>query len=78
MVKVVIRDQSSHALTFRVKNNIRFGKIFSNYSTKKGVDMGVIKFLFDGGRVTDDQSPHDLDLKDGDVIDAVIEQTGGS
>ena len=37
----------------------------------------LFRFLFDGERVQKDQSPSQLGMADGDIIDAVVEQVGG-
>ena len=39
--------------------------------------METFKFLFDGDRVTMEQSPYLLEMSDGDVIDVVANQIGG-
>ncbi len=44
---------------------------------KKAVGQDTIKFLYDGHRLQNTQSPSELEMEDGDVIDAVIEQVGG-
>jgi hypothetical protein len=36
-----------------------------------------VRFLFDGERVHENQSPKDLNMENGDEIDVVIEQVGG-
>jgi hypothetical protein len=40
--------------------------------------MESVRFLFDGARISHDQTPKDLDMEDGDAIDAVVEQVGGA
>lgn len=41
------------------------------------VQMGSIKFTFDGDRIRESQTPDELNLEDGDQIDAFVEQVGG-
>jgi small ubiquitin-related modifier len=36
-----------------------------------------VRFLFDGTRINPTQTPKDLDMEDGDSIDAMMEQVGG-
>jgi len=36
-----------------------------------------VRFLFDGERITKEQTPTQLGMENGDEIDVVIEQTGG-
>ena len=56
---------------------MQFNKVFDAYCSKKAVSAESIKFLFDGERIRPDQSPVQLEMADGDVIDAVVEQVGG-
>ena len=39
--------------------------------------MNSVRFLFDGNRVNPNQTPQELDMEDGDVIDVMVEQQGG-
>lgn len=36
-----------------------------------------VRFLFDGERLHETQTPKDLNMENGDEIDVVIEQVGG-
>lgn len=36
-----------------------------------------VRFLFDGQRIRETQTPKDLSMESGDEIDVVIEQVGG-
>ena len=53
-------------------------KVFNAYAQRRGVAAGSLRFLLDGTRVTGDQTPKMLELEDGDQVDAVLEQVGGS
>lgn len=37
-----------------------------------------VRFLFDGERLHENQTPKDLNMENGDEIDVVIEQVGGA
>ena len=39
------------------------------YCTRLSLDEGSLKFLFDGQRVRGTQTPSELDMEDGDVIE---------
>ena len=39
--------------------------------------MNSLQFLFDGDRLQPDQTPQDLEMEDGDSIDAMVKQVGG-
>ncbi|TFK98025.1 ubiquitin-related domain-containing protein [Pterulicium gracile] len=67
-------DQS---ITVKVKANTKFNKIFEAASNKFGKSLASLKFTYEGVRVLADETPHERDMEDGDVIDAHIEQIGG-
>lgn len=48
------------------------------YANRQGVQLRAIRFLFDGERIREDQTPQDIGLEDGDSIDVVMEQVGGT
>jgi small ubiquitin-related modifier len=37
-----------------------------------------VRFLFDGQRLNSNQTPQELEMEDGDVIDVMVEQQGGA
>jgi small ubiquitin-related modifier len=39
--------------------------------------MDQIRFLFDGNRLRENQTPDELEMEDDDVIDAMLFQVGG-
>ena len=47
------------------------------FCNRNGVAMNSVRFLFDGNRVNPTQTPQDLDMEDGDVIDVMVEQQPG-
>ena len=47
------------------------------YSQRKGITTQAFRFLLDGKRVNPVDTPGALGLLDGDVVDVVLEQTGG-
>jgi small ubiquitin-related modifier len=53
-------------------------KIFETYASRRGVQANSLRFLLDGERIEEDQTPKMLELEDQDQIDCLLEQTGGS
>ena len=52
-------------------------KIFQAYCQRKGVEAKSVKFLFEGKRVKETDTPKMLELEENDQIDAMIEVVGG-
>ncbi|KAK7582650.1 hypothetical protein V9T40_014095 [Parthenolecanium corni] len=43
----------------------------------QGVQLAGLRFLFDGRRISDEDTPKSLEMEDGDVIEVYQEQSGG-
>jgi hypothetical protein len=52
-------------------------RVFNEYAQWRGVPATRLRFLEDGERIGDHQTPKMVGLKDGDQIDCVTEQRGG-
>jgi small ubiquitin-related modifier len=51
--------------------------VFKAYCAKKAVSEDGVRFLFDGSRLTKQQTPEDLEMEDGDSIECMTSQVGG-
>jgi small ubiquitin-related modifier len=48
------------------------------FCQRQGVAMESVRFLFDGNRIRENQTPNELEMEDGDSIDVVVAQVGGT
>ena len=48
------------------------------YCTRQGLANNQCRFIFDGERIKDDDTPDTLEMENGDEIDVMVEQTGGT
>jgi len=71
-IKVVCVDGKES--TFRIRKITKMAKLIENFG--KG-NYGNYRYNFDGKRIIPEDTPESLQLKDGDIIDAILEQTGG-
>lgn len=62
---------------FKIKQKTKMGKVFAAYASRKGVQQSSFRFIFDGERIDEHQTPMDLEMEENDLIDCMIEQTGG-
>lgn len=69
--------RTKHAYS-RFGFSVHLGKIKKNYAERVGVAAGSVRLIFDGSPVSDTDTPRGLSLEDDDVIEAFVEQTGGS
>lgn len=76
-ITVKVANAAGAELCFQLKNTTRIGKIMTLYCQKHGLVPGSVRFMFDGQRIHPNSTPAMLDMSDGDVIDSMVEQTGG-
>jgi hypothetical protein len=74
-VKVV--DQDGNDLFFKIKKNTALKKVMDAYCERQGKTRGLVRFLFEGHRIQDNDTPDTLELEDGDMIQVFLEQQGG-
>ena len=74
-IKVVSQDGNE---TF--VNNLKMTKPLIHmkraWCQQKGTCLSHVHFLFDGERIFDDYTPESLEMRDGDVVDVMVQQGG--
>jgi small ubiquitin-related modifier len=74
-LKVVNADGAE--MYFKIKRGTQMKKLMDAYCKRQGVNRTSVRFLFDGSPIDENKTPDDLGMEDDDVIDAMVEQTGG-
>lgn len=75
-LKVVNADGAE--MYFKIKTTTILRKLFDAYCKKQGISRQSVRFLFDGTPVDESKCPEELGMEEEDVIDAMVEQTGGA
>ena len=78
MLKITVVAQNGANVAFAIKPTTTFSKMFDAYCGRMGVRAENVRFLYDGERLQPTGTPEKTGMKDGDIIDAVLQQTGGS
>ncbi len=79
LVHIKVTSQNNEEIIFKVKNTTAFEKLMDKYCERFNIsNQSGVRFLFDGEAVKKNQTPSDLGLEDGDVLECVIEQVGGT
>ncbi len=76
-IKLKVVGQDSNEVHFKVKYSTQMGKLKKSYAERIGVPVSSLRFLFDGRRINDDETPKALEMENDDVIEVYQEQTGG-
>ncbi|XAR58692.1 hypothetical protein NMG60_11014184 [Bertholletia excelsa] len=61
---------------FRIRRDLPLRRLMLAYCERLGLHIDAVRFCFDGKRVKDSQTANDLEMKDGDVIDAFSDMLG--
>ncbi|KAI9320185.1 ubiquitin-related domain-containing protein, partial [Dichotomocladium elegans] len=75
-IKVVGGD--SNEVFFKIKQTTPLRKLMEAYCERQGKSNDSVRFLYDGHRVLATDTPQSLAMEDGDTIDVMVEQIGGS
>ncbi|CAI9090882.1 OLC1v1025758C1 [Oldenlandia corymbosa var. corymbosa] len=76
-VVICVHKQNLKDVPMKIKRNIKLGKMMVAYCNHMGLQLDAVRFIFQGQRVREHQTPNDIGLQDGDVIDVWSEQFGG-
>ncbi|XP_052179046.1 small ubiquitin-related modifier 1-like [Diospyros lotus] len=77
-INLKVKGQDGSEVFFRIKRSTQLKKLMNAYCDRQSVEFNSIAFLFDGRRLRAEQTPEELEMEDGDEIDAMLHQTGGS
>jgi len=78
IVQIKVVDQNGQEIYFKVKVTTPMSRLFQAYCAKSGQSTNSLRFLYDGQRVVPSDTPGALNMENGDIIDVVLQQTGGS
>ena len=73
-IKVATQDGSE--IFFKCRMTKPLVRLMNIFCTRNGVAANSVRFLFDGCRINGHQTPEELEMEDGDVIDVMVEQQG--
>ncbi|KAG8380315.1 hypothetical protein BUALT_Bualt06G0002800 [Buddleja alternifolia] len=77
LINISIHNGSDRVFRYRIKRDVPLQRLMIDYSRRLGINHKTIRFIYDGRRVKESTTPHDMDMEDGAVIDALSEQSGG-
>ncbi|KAE9404248.1 small ubiquitin-related modifier [Gymnopus androsaceus JB14] len=76
-INVKVVSATGDEVFFKIKRSTKLSKLQGAYANKVGKDVNSIRFLYDGARISDTDTPASLDMEDNDTIDVMVEQVGG-
>ncbi|GER54911.1 small ubiquitin-like modifier 2 [Striga asiatica] len=76
-INLKVQRQEGTDVFFRIKRNTQLKKLMKAYCDNESLNIDLIAFLFDGRPLRGEQTPDELEMEDGDEIDAMLHQIGG-
>ena len=76
VVSLKVRGQDGTEVFFKIKRRSPLKKLCDVYAQRQGGTANAYRFIFDGNRITETQTPADLQMENDEVIDAMLEQVG--
>ncbi|KAJ3006508.1 hypothetical protein HKX48_000101 [Thoreauomyces humboldtii] len=73
-LKVVGGDGSE--IAFKIKRTTPLQRLMDAYVNKTGQDKGAVRFIIDGNRINGHETPDELEMEDGDMIQVSVQQAG--
>ncbi|CAH9112836.1 unnamed protein product [Cuscuta europaea] len=77
-INLKVKGHDGNEVFFRIKRSTQLKKLMNAYCDRQSIEFTSIAFLFDGRRLRAEQTPNELEMGDGDEIDAMLHQTGGT
>jgi hypothetical protein len=76
-IQVKVKDQQENEVFFKIKPSTQMKKVFDAYCKTKSISRDSVRFLFEGERVQDLDTPEKLEMDDDNMIEVFSEQQGG-
>ncbi|CAI2382692.1 unnamed protein product [Moneuplotes crassus] len=77
-INIKVKNQEGTEIFFKIKKTTNLKKLMDAYCSRQGLMANSCRFIFDGERLRDTDTPNALEMENGDEIDVMVEQTGGS
>lgn len=76
-ITLQVQNQIHGDIFYRTGRTVSLGNVLKDYCERKGLVYEEMRFIYDGRRVRSTHTPHQLEMEDDFVIDAMSEQIGG-
>lgn len=64
--------QDGEEVFFKIKSTTQLKKLMDAYCQRQGLAANNVRFLFDGERLHEGQTPKELSMENGDEIDVLV------
>ena len=72
-INIKVKAQDGTEIYFKIKRTTQLKKLMDAYCQRQGLANNQCRFIFDGERIKEDDSPDSLEMENGDEIDVMVE-----
>ncbi|XP_023643153.1 small ubiquitin-related modifier 3 [Capsella rubella] len=72
-----VKSQDGDEVFFSIKKSTQVKRLMYAYCDRRGLKLDAFAFVFDGARIRGQETPFELKMESGDVIDACRTLSGG-
>ncbi|XP_074650247.1 small ubiquitin-related modifier 3-like [Tubulanus polymorphus] len=76
-INLKVSGQDGSIVHFKIRKSTPLKKLMQAYCDRQGVSYKQVRFVFDGNRVNEGDTPSLLEMDDEDTIEVFQQQTGG-
>eukprot|EP00127_Corallochytrium_limacisporum_P004214 Clim_evm159s157 gene=Clim_evmTU159s157 len=76
-INLRVKSNDGASVHFRVKRSTQLKKLMTAYCERQGMSLNTVRFLYDGERVQNEDTPNSLQMDDDEIIEVFQEQVGG-
>lgn len=69
--------QDGQTVQFKIKRSTPFRKLINAYCDRSRLTSSTLRFMFDGNRIDEMDTPKSMDMEEGDTIEVFTQQSGG-
>ena len=77
-INIKVVNQDGAEVYFKIKTTTPFKRLMDAYCNRQGQIVTSFRFLYDGQRLMAQDTPASIDMENDDIIDVVLQQTGGN
>ena len=75
-INIKVMTQDGYEVSFKMKEGTEFRKLMDAFCQRQGISENTVRFLLEGVKLDHAQTPMDVGMEDGDIIDLMVEQQG--
>ena len=72
MIEINVGGEGMETLSFKFNKNQKFKKMMQRYGERHNVNFNEMYFIYEGIKLKQNQTPLQLEMKNGDEITAVL------